>query len=206
MKKLFILCISFLFSVQLFALSDIQLGLGGPFYDGRNGGLFSIILENHNFVSEDERFGMAESILVSPLGFNDDSADLSLALSFFIGPTYKVPVTENTDFVISAGFKYCMNYLSSVTPMGLTQVIDVVNKKIYSAYCLGLDLQFKFFASKRFNLALGVPISFGFGNLTYTQSVSSTNQNVYYKTLKSEGDFEQYFCIESLCVFVSYQF
>lgn len=206
MKKLFILCISFLFSVQLFALSDVQLGLGGPFYDGRNGGLFSLILENHNFVSEDERFGMSESILISPLGYVENSVDTSIFMSFFIGPTYRVPLSESTDFIVSAGFKYCMNYQSRVNEMGLTQVIDVVDKKIYSAYCLGLDLQFKFLASKRFNLALGVPISFGFGNLTYTQSVSTTNNNVYYKTLKSEGDFEQYFCIESLCVFVSYQF
>lgn len=206
MKKLIILCVSFILSVQLFALSDIQLGVGGPFFNNKSGGLFSIIVENHNFISDDESIGFAESVLVTPIGYLETSLDKSLFMSFFIGPTFRKPMSDYADFIVSVGFKYSMNYLCQIDPMGLTQVIDVSNKKIYSAYSLGVDLQVKFFATKKINVVLGVPVSLGFGNLTYIQSVYTDNKNAGYKTLKNSGKFEPYFCVESLCVFVSYQF
>lgn len=194
MKKISILiCLICLSFTKVFASSDIQIGLGLPSYSTENGSIFGLVIENHNFIDESNRFGISEAFTITPWTFETGVYAPNIIMTFFIGPTIRLPMGQNTDFVASAGFKYYLDYRTKSDIFeGERETITVVDTRLYSAYTFAVDVQFKFFRNSQFSLVTGMPFAIGFGRSKYDQQPTSTNKSAYYKKLSSTGDFEEF--------------
>ena len=98
MKKfiiVFILCISF---TKLFALSDLQIGIGtlGTAID--NVTLTDIVIENHNYFDENGTYGICEAITFSPYTFENAFYPTNFLLTAFIGPVMRFSASNINDF------------------------------------------------------------------------------------------------------------
>lgn len=197
MKKISILiCLICLSFTKVFALSDLELGVGMTSYSSENGTVFDFVIQNHNFISENEMFGIAEAFTISPWTFETGIYDPNIIMTFFIGPTVRLPLGKSVDFIASTGFKFYLDYRTKTDVFeGELETISVTDKRLYSAYCIAADVQFKFIKNSQFSMAIGVPVAMGCGRSEYDQQPKSTNKGAYYKKLSSKGDYEEFFLI-----------
>lgn len=200
MKKIFLALFAAIFcsTAAIYAESDIQIGLAGPAFnfsgkdfDLKNASLFGINLGNHNFFGETETLGFSDYISFSPLTSDIFRQFQGFNASAFIGPSFKYSPSEDKDLIVSAGFKYFMNYTRNVQELpkdSEEKSITITGTKIFSAYSFSVDLQMKFFADKRCSFILGLPFSAGMGNISYFEQVKAKNPLSHYRTLSSEND------------------
>ncbi|MCQ2575216.1 MAG: hypothetical protein MJ162_00635 [Treponema sp.] len=200
MKKILLAFVVAIFcSVSsVYAESDLQIGLGGPAFEMRNASLFSVNIGNHNFLGEKENIGFAEYVSFSPVTVNMFDNCIGFNCSAFAGAAFKFSPFENSDVLLSTGFKYFMYYAKGLqnfpnsTDSDEEKRIIVEDTRFFSSYSISLDVQIKFFADKKISVALGIPVSVGIGSEEYKETVKAKNPNSVYKSLSSNGGIEEY--------------
>lgn len=186
----------------VYAESDIQLGIGTPVFtfssskfDLKNACILSINLSNHNFLGNESKIGFSEAVTFAPITSDFFKKFPGFNMSAFVGPAFKISQSEKKYYVLSAGFKYFMNYgrnVSKYTVESSNEMTTTTGTKIYSAYAASIDFQMKFSANKRCSFVMGIPASLGIGNENFTEQVTSSNSNSFYKELKSKGKIEPF--------------
>lgn len=202
MKKILIFFLSILIgNASLFA-NDVQIGLSGPslfFYDGA---LLGLDCRTHTYFDKNNRYGIELAALYTPFTMENDIKDFEFLTSFFIGPCATFMWGKSVRFTAATGFKYLFDldrvkdkdFYSGQNP---DENLIIIDEHFYHGFAWAFDLQLKFFADKKYSIAVGVPFAIGKGLPVYWQTPISDNPESHYITLKSDNKFESFIDFET---------
>lgn len=202
-KTLLSLClILFCSTAGLFAHSDLQFGMNLPLFEFTGPSLMhssalSININNHNYFGRNGTIGFSEYVSFTPFTSDLFSSFPGFNVSAFIGPSFRIPASSSTEFLLSAGFKYFLNYRGQTEEYKLDSTSEkpdfkVDRTKIFQAYALSFDLQVKFSANRKCSFVMGLPFSAGIGSEDYKESVITKKASDHYRKLSSNSGTDMY--------------